>query len=236
MKNPEVFKAHVLSEYPREAVGIVVEDEYMPLANIASNPFHTFLVDQDTFLIYEGKIQAILHSHTYASVVEEDPRTPSRPDMILAKNTGAPQGIVHCDGTNISDILYFNTNEPPELLGRIYVSGVTDCFTLVRDYYIKEYDHFMDLMPRSSNWVDEDPTFLIENINSQGFKKVIKGAEQVGDVLVFAYGTRHHSHLGVYIGEGKFIHHLQKIPSCIDNLASYKTQHGATYRLASNGH
>ena len=235
MKNIQEFQDHVISEYPREAVGLVIEDTFIPLPNISSNPFDSFLVEKGTYLTYEGTIEAVIHSHTCVGTVHEDPRTPSKADMMLAQGTGVPQGIAHCEGRNVSDILYFNTKAPAELLGRYYISGVYDCHTIVRDYFIIEHNFSMNLMPRGSDWVEADPLFLVNNLESQGFERVIKGQEQVGDVLVFAYGTRYYSHLGIYLGNDTFIHHLQKRPSCEDRLSAYSRQHGATYRRKPNG-
>jgi proteasome lid subunit RPN8/RPN11 len=229
--NLEEFKNHVLECYPAEAVGFVIEGSFVPLANIASSPFESFLVEAGTFITYEGTIDCILHSHTHSEACKDDPRTPSEPDMSLAKSTGLPQGICHTDGENVSDILYFNLKEPDPLLGRRYISGVYDCHSIVRDYYIMHYNYVMDIMPRDCNWVEDNPTYLVDNLELQGLVKVAKQELRVGDVLIFAYGTRYASHLGVYIGEGKYIHHLKNIPSCEDRLDKYPRQHLATYRL-----
>lgn len=234
MNNIEVFKQHVLEEYPKEAVGIVVEGDFLPLANIASSPFDSFLVEKGIFLTYENRIQEILHSHTYTASVDEDPRTPSKPDMILAKSTKVTQGIVHTDGVEVSDILYFNKKTPHKLLGRVYISGVYDCFTIVRDYFIFTHNYYIDILPRSSNWLHEDPMYMVENLDKQGFIQVDHHASippEIGDVLVFAFGTKQLSHLGVYVGRGMFIHHLNNRPSCTDKLSKYTKQHAASYRL-----
>lgn len=227
--NLDTLHTHVLEQYPMEAVGMVIHEEFIPLANIASSPFENFLVEQGTYLTYEKEIEAIIHSHTYKAC-GADPRAPSKPDLMLARNTGKPQGILHCNGTEVSDILFFNLDTPAPLLGRTYIPGVYDCLTIVTDYYKLKHDLVMDNMPRDTNWLETEPMLLKENLDNQGFTKVRKGAEIEGDVLIFAYGTREASHLGIYIGDGKFIHHLKHIPSCEDKLSKYPRQHLYTYR------
>lgn len=227
--NIDELRTHMLDCYPAEGCGVVINDVFIPLPNIASNPFDSFLIEADTYLLYEKDIQVIIHSHTYQAD-GSDPRTPSKADITLAENTRKPQGIIHVSEDDFSDILFFNLDKPLPLLGREYIAGAYDCHTLIVDYFkLKGYK--MSLMPRSSTWVEDEPTLLIENLDNQGFERVAKGTEQPDDVLIFAYGTPYPSHLGVYIAKDTFIHHLRKRPSCEDRLSKYYKQHIYTYRF-----
>ena len=55
---------HSLSEYPREACGIVTRDfTYIPCKNISSQPKTSFVIDPLAILQHEDSIWGFYHSH-----------------------------------------------------------------------------------------------------------------------------------------------------------------------------
>ena len=68
---------HFLSEYPREACGLITKDfTYIPCKNISPAPKDSFIVDPITLLKYEDNTWGIVHSHPG----DENP-IPSEKDM-----------------------------------------------------------------------------------------------------------------------------------------------------------
>jgi len=233
MLNLQEFHSHVLACYPQEACGLVIEDSFLPLPNVSTEPIDNFMMEEGTYLTYEDHIDCIIHSHTFIPTTF-DARTPSLVDMELAKATALPQGIVHTDGEYISDLLYFNTTTPPALEKRPYICGVYDCFTIVRDFYIQEYNYFIDILPRPPNWEAWDNSYMLSNLDSQGLTKLPVGTPlERGDVLVFRIGSNVPNHVGVYLGQDTFIHHLNKRLSNIDTLPKWDRQRYANYRLVT---
>ena len=231
MNNLEEFKEHILTCYPQEGCGLVVEDTFIPLANIAENPVDSFLMESGTYITYEHRIQCILHSHTFIAT-DFDPRTPSHEDLKLAKATALPMGIVHTDGKVITDIIYFNTKEPADLLDRPYIPGAYDCYTLARDYLIKERGFFLDVLPRPMDWQKWDDSYMLANLDNQGLVKVPVGQElKEGDVVVFRISSTVPNHVGIYIGNDKMYHHLNRRLSLEDSFSKWYRQVYATYRL-----
>ena len=230
--NLEKVKEHCIEEYPKEACGLIIEDSFIPIPNVSSSPINSFKMEAGTFLTYEKKIQAIVHSHT-GERHKYDPRTPSLEDLELTKRTGKPQGILHCDGESVSPILWFNDPEDiPPLLGRIYIPGVYDCFTLVRDYYLKEASFVIDLLPRPPEWQKWNPRYIIDNLEGKGFSKLSLSTPLVkGDVLIFSIGSRLPNHLGIYTGENTFIHHAGDRKSTEEPLDKWKKLITCAYRL-----
>ena len=231
MNNLHEFNQHVLDCYPQEACGLVIDKTFIPMPNISTEPIEHFMMEEGTYLTYEDHIDCILHSHTFIPTTG-DARTPSLADMKLAKSTTLPQGIIHTDGEIVSDILYFNTKNPPRLDKRPYISGVFDCFTIVRDFYIQEFDYFIDILPRPANWEEWDSTYMLSNLDNQGLTKLANGASlKLGDVIVFRIGANVPNHVGVYLGNDTFIHHLNRRLSKTDTLAKWDRQRYANYRL-----
>lgn len=55
---------HAMSEYPKEAVGIITMDfTYVPCKNISDTPLTNFYLDPAAFMKYDNNIWGIFHSH-----------------------------------------------------------------------------------------------------------------------------------------------------------------------------
>lgn len=223
------FEEHCLEQYPMEAVGIVVKGEYMPLANIASDPINQFEVEEGVFLTYEKDIEIILHSHTMESFVG-DPRRPSKADMLLAEATELPCGIVHCDGEGVTPILDFTNTREVAYLDRVYTYNVYDCYTLCRDYYKNTFNLDLPLLPREPDWATTDIGFFERCRRETDLVEVSLDNLVIGDMLLFKVGSPHTTHAGIYLGEGEFMHHYTKRKSNVDKVAKWHRQLWAAYR------
>lgn len=228
IKETGKFNAHVIFQYPMESVGLVIRNKIKVFKNIHTDPVNNFKIDPKIYPKLKDSIQGIVHSHTYESFTE-DPRTPTKEDMILAENTGLPCGIVHTDGKQVSPILWFNNPKYCEnLLGRSYIKNVTDCFTLFTDYYFKNFQIKLPLLPRQPDWSSENPNLMSEILSTSQFYSVEK--PEIGDLLMFSIGTNYLNHVGVYTGKGNFIHHLYERVSSEDKLTKWKRQLRSIYR------
>ena len=62
--NHDEFERHVISQYPTEACGIVRNNVFVPLKNIADNPLQDFKMDvMDYAREMALGVDAIVHSH-----------------------------------------------------------------------------------------------------------------------------------------------------------------------------
>lgn len=231
MINPEDFKKHVLECYPQEACGVLIEDYFYPLKNIHPEPVNCFQLSQEDNLFLSDKQYKFLHSHTMEAS-KEDPRTPSLEDMRSQVTTGMPWGIVHCDGKDVSEILWFEDMENlAPILDRQYIFNVHDCFTLARDYYYNEFQKDTINFPRPIDWEKWNPRLIVDNYKNEGFRDVLEDEElQVHDLLLFRLASNNINHFGIYIGEDKFIHHLYQRKSCVDSLKKWDRQFAKAIR------
>ena len=215
------LKEHILACYPMEACGVVIQNKFIPVENVHIDPINNFSFSQKDCLKFSD-VDAIIHSHTM-EIFQEDPRTPSYSDMISMRNTDTVWGILHCDGENVTDILWANPIEVPELLGRDYISNVLDCFTLARDYYRKNYNVDLGLHPRPANWEEWNPNYIEQNFISCGFEvKPFSKIIQPSDILLININSDIANHIGVVVGQDTFIHHLYKRKSNSDTIGKWK--------------
>jgi proteasome lid subunit RPN8/RPN11 len=209
----EKLRSHAIECYPQECVGVIIDNTYIPKENTHNDPINSFSLSEKDSLELSTINYALIHSHTCEKFTE-DPRTPSHEDMLGQKNTDVPWGIIHCDGQNISQILWIEDGIILPLLRRKYIPNVTDCFTLARDYYRINYNIDFGTHPRPPNWEEWNPYYIEQNYLKQGFYEVQE--PQVGDILLFNIASHKINHIGVYIGNNRFLHHLYARESCED--------------------
>ena len=221
MRNIEIFKQYVLEQYPKEACGYVEDEVFYAVENVASDPVNFFLFPEEISFTIADKDVTIIHSHTMETW-ENDPRTPSLEDMIAQKNTGHTFGIVHTDGTIVSDILYFGPPQETSLIGRKYLHNVNDCFTIARDFYWQFFNIDIGINPRKADWEEWNPNYILQNYIGMGFSEVSE--LQFGDALLFCISSTIPNHIGIYLDNDRFVHHLYRRTSEEDSLQKWKRQ------------
>lgn len=198
-----LFKEYARSEFPKEACGWVVDGTFYPQPNIAANPLEEFEMAGWP----AGNVQAILHSHP--NVREA---VPSSLDMIHQINTNIPWGIVATDGQWVSRVNWFGDQVPiPDLIGRDFLHGITDCYALVRHWYKTERDIWLKEFPRDDQWWNdpEKPALLTpENFQSAGFREIDYTEMKVGSVILGTVLGNKVNHSAVFVGNGLIMHHL----------------------------
>ena len=229
MKNIEDFKKYILSCYPQEGCGVIIEDIFYPITNTHPDPADKFLFSEEDTLNLIDKTYSIIHSHTMDRFTS-DPRTPSHEDMIGKDNTQVPWGIVHCDGETVSDILYFGDINREDLIGRSYISNVFDCFTIARDFLYTNFGVDIGVHPRPPEWEEWNPHYISQTYKNLGFIDNL-GKPEFGDILLFSISSRQINHIGIYLEGDKFLHHLHNRKSCEDSISKWSNHLVKTIRL-----
>jgi cell wall-associated NlpC family hydrolase len=104
-------------------------------------------------------------------------------------------------------MLNFNING---LEGRAFHLGVTDCFTLVRDFYKKNFDIDMPDFSRPNDWKPEEDNMIDNLYEVAGFEKLdvdLNWPPRPADLLVCTVGGAVPNHLVVVLGGNEIIHH-----------------------------
>ena len=227
----EVWAKHVLAQYPNEACAYVVDGNIMPVENLSDKPTTSFKVSAMRRLEAhaKGNVQAFLHSHPY-TIDTFDPKWHpswmSHADMVSWIADNIPWGIAATDGEGLSSIEWYDDSmeaiQPWE--GRDFVSGKTDCLSILRDYYRKDLGITFPNYPRSAGWWDEGKDLYITNFAHAGFYEVSLDDIQVNDLLLMRFDSKLIVHGAVVTGTNQILHHCYNRLSGYDTLSKWHRQ------------
>lgn len=210
------MRLHAEACFPQEACGFIIgkgkKAQFMPCTNAAEQPELHFLISHTDYARAEdeGEILAIWHSHP------NDSFEPSDADLAGCEASELPWlissirmvdgSLVH-EGTN----LVKPSGLKVDYVGRPYIFGTFDCYSLVADYYEREYGIRLERMAhlRINKWWQKGFDILDEaTCESVGFVKVEDGQFQEGDVVCIAMDSDKANHVALYVTGDIILHHL----------------------------
>ena len=203
-------EAHALAEYPRESCGLVVsvrgKPSYVPCRNQSDEPDRFILHPEDYAAAEDlGDIVAVVHSHPDA-----DPE-PSLHDIASHAASRMTWWIVGLkDGAATLHEMPAAGEMPLE--GRVFVHGVIDCYTLVRDYYRQVLGIILPDYHRKDDWWHSGDNLYVDNFERAGFVPV--STPEPGDLIVMAIGSPTPCHGAIWLEGDVLLHHLYGRLSC----------------------
>ena len=211
---------HAIQEDPKECVGLLLnirgKERYFPCRNLSMTAHQCFIIDPEDYVKADntGQITAVIHSHPVT------PATASEADKISCEQSKLPWHIVNPKTETWG--YYEPCGYKPRLLGRPWVWCVTDCWSLVRDYYKQEknielIDYERPITPQEFN---EKPLFE-QYAELTGFTE-LKPDEKLktGDVLLMSILNPSLNHVAIYLGDD-VLHHLTDRLSCKEPYSSW---------------
>jgi len=203
-------EAHALAEYPRESCGLVVsvcgKPSYVPCRNQSEEPDHFILHPEDHAAAEDlGDIFAVVHSHPDAGP------EPSLHDIASHAASCMTWWIVGLkDGAATWHEMPAAGEMPLE--GRVFVHGVIDCYTLVRDYYRQVLGIILPDYHRKDDWWHNGENLYVDNFERAGFVPV--STPEPGDLIVMAIGSPTPCHGAIWLEGDVLLHHLYGRLSC----------------------
>tara|TARA_R100000231_G_scaffold26064_2_gene23645 strand:+ start:3820 stop:4521 length:702 start_codon:yes stop_codon:yes gene_type:complete len=209
----EAALTHAKNEDPKESVGLLLnikgKERYFPCRNLSMTSHQCFILDPEDYVKGSnlGEITGIVHSHPSSQPIA------SQADKVSCEDSNLPWYIVnpkteqwgYCEPTGYK----------APLLGRQWVWGITDCWSLVVDWYKQEKG--IELLDYERPTTPEDflanPVFE-KYLPSRGFR-LLKPNEQLtnGDVLAMSILGKGLNHVAIYLGD-YVLHHLADRLSC----------------------
>jgi proteasome lid subunit RPN8/RPN11 len=210
---------HAREVAPHESVGLVAivkgRERYFPCRNMAATPDEHFVLDPVDFAAVEdkGDIVGVVHSHPETSP------SPSGPDRVACEKSGLPWHIVN------PYTMQWGYCQPEgfELpyVGREFVVGVVDCYTLCRDWYSRELGlSLRDYDRRDRFWLKGEDLYR-DNFEREGFYEIPLQELKYGDAILMQLQAPLPNHAAVYLGDQMILHHVQGRLSSRDSFGSY---------------
>lgn len=210
----DAWRVHAIERFPEEACGFVLADgSFLPAKNVSDNPKSHFAIDAQE-AVAAGDIVAYIHSHT---MEEKDElgrvipvsAEPSKLDMENQIITDRPWGISVCDGENVTTPVWWGDQLPIQpLIGRQFLHGISDCYTLVRDWHRLKGIVYPEHPRDDYWWSTEGLDLYIDNFEAAGFERVYRRHPMPGDVFLCSLRSKVMNHAGVYVGNGLILHHV----------------------------
>ena len=204
---------HAKDQDPKESCGLLIDvkgkEKYYPCKNLSSYSQQCFIIDPEDYAKAEdsGKVLAVIHSHPVT------PPVASQADMISCEESGLIWHIVNPKTEQWG--FYKPSGYKPPLIGRHWVWGITDCWSLVRDWYKENLGIIL------RDW--ERPTTPEEFIENPMFEKCAwrTGFRQLrpdeklenGDLLFMSIMATGLNHVAIFL-DGDVLHHLADRISC----------------------
>ena len=204
---------HAKNQDPKESCGLLIDvkgkEKYYPCKNLSSYSQQCFIIDPEDYAKAEdsGKVLAVIHSHPVT------PPVASQADMISCEESGLVWHIVNPKTEQWG--FYKPSGYKPPLIGRHWVWGITDCWSLVRDWYkeklgitLRDWDR-----PTTPEEFIENPMFE-KCAWRTGFRQ-LRPEEKLenGDLLFMSIMATGLNHVAIFL-DGDVLHHLADRISC----------------------
>jgi len=216
---------HAKAEDPREACGLIAvvkgRRRYFPCKNLADTPDEHFVLDPASYAEVEdqGEIVAVVHSHPISAPIA------SQADRVACERSGFPWYIVNPKAETFGYCEPVGYKAP--LVGREFVFGILDCYTLCQDWYAENMGLTLSDYERRDKFWERGENLYLDNFHKEGFRVVSFDNLQPGDAILMQLQSPLPNHAAIYLGDQQIIHHVQGRLSSRDVYGGYYAKNTA---------
>ena len=204
-------KDHALRDAPNEACGFISVNSFgdvtvLPCENMARNKTNRFAIDPRKNIEAEklGHVAAFYHSHC-SDILDKSVDRFSSEDLDTSYESCIP-ALLYVQASDSWHYSQPTTYEPAPLLGRPFVGGIWDCYSIVRDYH-----KMNNKVSMGYYFPPDNPSSMCnfgyeENLSKENFHEIDLAEATTGDVFLFKIRSNFINHCGVYLGDNQFIH------------------------------
>jgi cell wall-associated NlpC family hydrolase len=199
---------HALACFPNPARGIIVADSFIPC--------QADTLEHLVVLAAQRGAEALVYSKP------NEGGFPGEEEMRLQQASGLAFGVM---GGNLQTMeapfFWGDSTEIAPVVGRPFVHGVWDCYSLVRDVFRLGkaelsgqgvnwcYDPVMlPDVPRDDGWWDNGQDLYMDWLKPAGFVEISAAAARPGDGFLMKIRSDKLNHAGLLLGENEILHHL----------------------------
>jgi proteasome lid subunit RPN8/RPN11 len=212
------------AKYPNESCGFIMGGQYIACENFSKTPLKDFALEDTRYdaAFMARQVTAIVHSHP------NGPIFPSGHDMEQQLATNIPWVIISLNQHVIGQVVIWGDQiATAPLIGRPFVHGVFDCYSLVRDAFGAGTEGMkaqgirwpfapisLPQIPRDDAWWKKDQDLYADHLKPQGFSQISRADAKPGDGFLVKIGdsrTNPHerlNHAGVLVDSNLILHHL----------------------------
>ena len=205
--------AHAKDQDPKESCGLLLnikgKERYFPCRNLSMTAHQCFILDPEDYVKADntGDIIAVIHSHPVT------PPVASQSDKVACEQSGLVWHIVNPKTESWGYLEPTGYKAP--ILGREWAWGVTDCYTLVRDWYKEKLNINLIDWQRPTTLEDFNKNPMFEKCAEETGFRELKADEKLknGDLLFMSILSNNLNHVAIFI-DGDVLHHLADRISC----------------------
>lgn len=232
-QNIEDIQKHSEKEFPNECCGLIVntpnKNLIVPCRNVCQDKLQGYDIAPRDYIYADsiGTILATYHSH---HPITNDHLSDFSPFDIQNSELHKLPTFLYLSSTKEIKTYYPDNYKIP-YFGRQFKYGEQDCFSLVKDYFLKELQiDIINYFPaRSCDIFTKNPDllskeFLCEECNKNGFSFILYDNTELkkNDILIIApFKCVRPSHFAIYLGNGTILHQPRNSLSKIELLREY---------------
>tara|TARA_R100000781_G_scaffold35926_2_gene25542 strand:- start:6026 stop:6727 length:702 start_codon:yes stop_codon:yes gene_type:complete len=221
---------HAKEQDPKESCGLLLnikgKESYHPCRNLSMTQHQCFIIDPEDYVKADnrGEIIAVIHSHPIT------PPSPSQADKVSCEQSGL---VWHIVNPKTEEWGYCEpTGYKAPLLGRQWVWGISDCWSLVRDWYKETKNIELRDWERPITLKDFNKDPMFERCAWRTGFRQLRPEEQLqnGDLLFMSIFGKGLNHVAIFLN-GEVLHHLTDRLSCREPYSAWLQKcTGAKYR------